>query len=93
MDELRIGMIVQYSYFPSENKLITLPAIITEVVNETTVHLFVAGVNHTFHVQGGSEYVQLKALEIQLSAINKWDGKLPQQFIPDSTLPFINLDK
>jgi len=36
--------------------------------------------------QGGAEYVNLKAVE-------KWDGKLPQQMIPGSTLPFINLNK
>lgn len=34
--------------------------------------------------QGGSDYVQLKALE-------KWDGKLPVQMIPGTTVPFINL--
>ncbi len=34
--------------------------------------------------QGGKDYVQLKAVE-------KWDGKLPQQFIPGSTIPFLNL--
>lgn len=34
--------------------------------------------------QGGSDYVQLKALE-------KWDGRLPTQMVPGSTVPFINL--
>lgn len=34
--------------------------------------------------QGGSDYVQLKAIE-------KWNGMLPQQMIPGSTVPFINL--
>lgn len=34
--------------------------------------------------QGGSDYVQLKALE-------KWDGHLPTQMVPGSTVPFINL--
>ena len=34
--------------------------------------------------QGGSDYVQLKALE-------KWDGHLPTQMIPNSAVPFINL--
>ena len=34
--------------------------------------------------QGGSDYVQLKALE-------KWDGHLPVQMIPNSSVPFINL--
>lgn len=33
---------------------------------------------------GGANYVQLKAIE-------KWDGKLPTQFIPGQSLPFINL--
>lgn len=34
--------------------------------------------------QGGESYVQMKAIE-------RWDGKLPQQFVPGSALPFINL--
>lgn len=34
--------------------------------------------------QGGADYVQLQA-------IKQWDGKLPQQFIPGQTMPFINL--
>lgn len=36
--------------------------------------------------QGGKDYVDLKAIE-------KWDGKLPVQMIPGSTVPFINLNK
>jgi len=36
--------------------------------------------------QGGKDYVQLKAIE-------KWDGKLPIQMIPGSSVPFINLTK
>lgn len=34
--------------------------------------------------QGGVDYVNLKAIE-------KWDGHLPQQMIPNATVPFINL--
>lgn len=34
--------------------------------------------------QGGANYVNLKAIE-------KWDGKLPQQFVPGSALPFVTL--
>jgi len=36
------------------------------------------------NAQGGKDYVQLKAIE-------KWDGKLPVQIIPNATLPFLNL--
>lgn len=36
--------------------------------------------------QGGANYVQLKAIE-------KWNGQLPQQFIPGQSLPFINLNR
>lgn len=35
--------------------------------------------------QGGEDYVNLKAIE-------KWDGKLPVQMIPNATVPFINLN-
>ncbi len=34
--------------------------------------------------QGGEDYVQLKAIE-------KWNGVLPTQMIPGSTVPFLNL--
>lgn len=34
--------------------------------------------------QGGKDYVQLKAIE-------KWNGQLPNQFVPGSTIPFLNL--
>ena len=34
--------------------------------------------------QGGSDYVQLKAIE-------KWNGILPTSMIPSSTVPFVNL--
>ncbi len=34
--------------------------------------------------QGGEDYVNLKAIE-------KWDGHLPQQMIPGSSVPFLNL--
>ncbi len=34
--------------------------------------------------QGGADYVQLQAVQ-------KWDGHLPVQMIPGSTVPFINL--
>lgn len=36
--------------------------------------------------QGGQSYVDLQAIQ-------KWDGKLPAQMIPNSTLPFINVTK
>jgi len=36
--------------------------------------------------QGGEDYVNLKAVE-------KWNGVLPTQMIPNATLPFINLNK
>jgi len=36
--------------------------------------------------QGGQSYVQLKAIE-------KWDGKLPIQMIPNATVPFLDLNQ
>ncbi len=36
--------------------------------------------------QGGDDYVQLKAVE-------KWDGKLPTQMIPNATVPFIDISR
>lgn len=37
------------------------------------------------------KYVSLKALEVEMEAIKKWDGKLPTQMIPNSSVPFLNL--
>lgn len=34
--------------------------------------------------QGGKDFVQLRAIE-------KWDGKLPTQFVPNSAVPFLNI--
>lgn len=39
------------------------------------------------------KYVNLKALEVQKNAIEKWNGVLPTQMIPNASLPFINLNK
>jgi regulator of protease activity HflC (stomatin/prohibitin superfamily) len=36
--------------------------------------------------QGGKDYVQLKAVE-------KWDGHLPVQMIPNASVPFLNLTR
>ena len=36
--------------------------------------------------QGGQEYIQLKAIE-------KWDGKLPQTMVPGQTTPFVHVGK
>jgi regulator of protease activity HflC (stomatin/prohibitin superfamily) len=39
------------------------------------------------------KYINLKALDVQMAAIQKWNGVLPTQMIPNSSLPFINLTK
>jgi len=39
------------------------------------------------------KYIQLKSLDVQAEAINKWNGVLPQQMIPGGSVPFINLTK
>jgi len=36
--------------------------------------------------QGGANYVQLQAIE-------KWDGRLPQQYVPGSAMPFLNIGR
>lgn len=39
------------------------------------------------------KYINLKALEVQKSAVEKWNGVLPTQMTPNAALPFINLTK
>jgi len=38
------------------------------------------------------EFLQFKELEVRLKAIEKWDGKLPEQFVPGSAVPFLQLE-
>lgn len=40
---------------------------------------------------GGQSYVELQSIKVQQSAVDKWDGVLPTQMIPGSSVPFINL--
>lgn len=44
-------------------------------------------------MQANANLLELKRLEVQQDAIKKWDGKLPTQMIPGSTVPFISLAK
>jgi len=37
------------------------------------------------------KYVELKRLEVQLEAVKKWNGVLPTQMIPDSSVPFVDV--
>ena len=37
------------------------------------------------------KYVSLKALEVQMEAVRKWDWHLPTSMIPGSALPFVNV--
>jgi len=39
------------------------------------------------------ELLQLRQIEMQSKAVDKWDGKLPTQMYPNATLPFLNLTK
>lgn len=39
------------------------------------------------------KYIELQRLEVERAAVEKWNGVLPTQMIPNATLPFINLSK
>jgi regulator of protease activity HflC (stomatin/prohibitin superfamily) len=39
------------------------------------------------------KYINLKALEVQLEAVHKWNGVLPTQMTPNGAVPFLNLTK
>jgi regulator of protease activity HflC (stomatin/prohibitin superfamily) len=60
------------------------------------------GISTAIRLRGEAEAMAIKARGdalranadlVQLQAVEKWDGKLPTQMIPGSTLPFINLAK
>lgn len=40
---------------------------------------------------GGQAYVELQSVKVQQSAVDKWNGVLPIQMIPGSSVPFLNL--
>ncbi len=42
---------------------------------------------------GGQAYVELQSVKVQQSAVDKWNGVLPTQMIPGSSVPFLNLTK
>lgn len=42
---------------------------------------------------GGEAYVQLQSIKVQQAAVEKWNGVLPTQMIPGSSVPFINVVK
>lgn len=44
-------------------------------------------------IKARADALRANADLVQLQAVEKWDGKLPTQMIPGSTLPFINLAK
>lgn len=56
--------------------------IVTAKATAETIKIQAEAINS----QGGADYVNLKAIE-------KWNGVLPAQMIPGSTVPFINLTK
>lgn len=37
------------------------------------------------------KYISLKQLDVEMAAIEKWDGKLPTQMIPEASLPFLSV--
>jgi hypothetical protein len=58
------------------------------------IHQIFSQTKQTFFVPKTIEnYVRLKALEVELEAVKKWNGQLPQQFVPNSAVPFLNLNK
>ncbi len=47
----------------------------------------------TSEAANNEKYIQLQQLEVEAKAIERWNGVLPTQMIPNATLPFINLTK
>lgn len=47
----------------------------------------------TSEAANNEKYIQLQQLEVEKAAIEKWNGILPTQMIPNATLPFLNLSK
>lgn len=52
-----------------------------------------AKANQLVRQQLSPEFLQFRSLEVRQQAIQKWDGKLPTQFVPGSAIPFLNLNE
>lgn len=69
----------------AQNKLAQVQAEAAQTVAKATADAEAIKIQaQAINSQGGADYVQLQAVQ-------KWDGHLPTQMIPGSTVPFLNL--
>lgn len=77
----------QQNALAAQNKLVQVQAEAAQTVATAEAQAKAIQIQaQAINSQGGADYVQLQA-------INKWDGKLPDSMIPGGTVPFINLNK
>lgn len=77
----------QQNALAAQNKLVQVQAEADQTVASAKAQAEAIAIQaQAINSQGGADYVELQA-------INKWDGHLPTQMVPGSTVPFINLTK
>lgn len=77
----------QQNALAAQNKLVQTEAEASSTIIQKTADAEAIKIQaQAINSQGGADYVQLQAIQ-------KWDGHLPSQMIPGSSLPFINLTK
>lgn len=75
----------QQNALAAQNKLVQVQAEADQTVAKAKADAEAIQIQaQAINSQGGADYVQLQAVQ-------KWDGHLPTQMIPGSTVPFINL--
>lgn len=88
--------IVDFNFSPTFNQAIEAKVTaeqnaLAEKNNLAASQFKAQAIRVTSEAANNEKYIELQRLEVERAAITKWDGHLPQQFIPGSALPFINL--
>lgn len=90
--------IVNFNFSPSFNAAIEAKVIaeqnaLAEKNNLAAAQYQAQAIRVKSEAANNEKYIQLQQLEVERAAIEKWNGVLPTQMIPNATLPFLNLTK
>lgn len=82
----------QQNALAAQNKLVQIQAEAQQIVATAKAQAEAIQIQ-TQAIQngGGQAYVELQSVKVQQAAVDKWNGVLPTQMIPGSSVPFLNL--
>jgi regulator of protease activity HflC (stomatin/prohibitin superfamily) len=90
--------IVNFNFSPTFNAAIEAKVTaeqnaLAEKNNLTAAQYQAQSIRVKSEAANNEKYIQLQKLEVERAAVEKWNGVLPAQMIPNATLPFLNLTK